>query len=456
MLMMLVPLGAAEPDWKKIEAETLDHFVALLRMDTSSPPGKETVAAEYLRRVLEREGIPVKVLAKDPERANVIARLKGTGKKRPLLILGHTDVVGVQRDKWKVDPFGGVRENGYIRGRGTVDDKDNLVACLMVMLTLKRMNVALDRDVIFLAEADEESSAIYGAKWLVEEHFSEIEAEFAFAEGGGGQAEGDRLLQFTIATAEKVPRRLRLVARGVAGHGSMPRPDNAVAHLAAAVGKVAEWLPPMRLNDTTRTYFEKLALASTPEARERYNSLTNPEKTAAVQEYLRKNEFMHSSMLRTSISPTVIQAGFRENVIPSEAEATLDVRALPDEDMDAFVAELKRIINDPAVEIERANRQERPAGAPSRLDTEAFAALEAAQRKVYPGTVTLPTMMTGATDMSFLRAKGIQSYGLGPVTQVKDRFCCGSHSDDEKILEADLHRFVRFFWEAVTGVAGAK
>lgn len=450
-------LVSGEPDWTKVNAETLTHYLTLLKMNTTSPPGGETVAAQYVKSVLEKEGIDVKLVGPDPDRLNVIARLKGNGKKRPVLIMGHTDVVGVQRDKWTVDPFAATREGGYIRGRGAVDDKDNLTACLMVMLELKRRQVVLDRDVIFVAESDEESSALNGAKWLVTNAFDDINAEFALAEGGGGLQVGSLVQQVSIATSEKVPRRLQLISRGTAGHASVPRPDNAVVHLSSAVAKAANWLPPMRLNDTTRTYFEKLSQISEPAAKQRYIDLLNPAKTKAVQEYLRANEFGHNSMLRTSISPTVIKAGFRENVIPSEAEATLDVRALPDEDMDSFIAQLKQAINDPSVEIVRPNKaNERPASAPSRLDTDMFKALEAAQRSIYPGAVLLPIMMTGATDMSFLRAKGIQSYGVGPVLLDQDRLCCAAHSDDEKLQEKELYRFVQFLWTAVNQVAAAR
>lgn len=150
---VLVAAEGHAVDWNRINAETLDHFSALLRIDTSNPPGNETKAAKYVLGVLEREGIQARMFAKDPDRANVVARIRGNGSRKPVLIIGHTDVVGVQREKWTVDPFAAIRKDGYIYGRGAVDDKDNLAACLMLMLMLKRMNVALDRDVIFLAEA---------------------------------------------------------------------------------------------------------------------------------------------------------------------------------------------------------------------------------------------------------------------------------------------------------------
>ena len=172
------------PEWARVEEETMRHFQALLRFDTSDPPGTEIAAAEYLKKVLEAEGIAVQTFALEPHRPNVVARLKGSGAKRPLLIMGHTDVVNVDPKKWTHPPFSATREGGYVYGRGTVDDKDNVVAALMVMLLLKRQNVPLDRDVIFLAEAGEEGSTRVGIQYMVNEHFPEIDAEYCLAEGG--------------------------------------------------------------------------------------------------------------------------------------------------------------------------------------------------------------------------------------------------------------------------------
>ena len=209
--------------------------------------------------MLEREGIPVEVFALEPHRPNLVARLKGTGKKRPLLIMAHTDVVNVDPKKWTHPPFGAVRDGGYIYGRGTVDDKDNVVASLMTMVLLKRLNVPLDRDVIFLAEAGEEGSTRVGIKYMTEQHFPKIEAEYCLAEGGGVSRSGGKVKFASVQTLEKTPRAIELVAGGVAGHGSVPLRTNPIVHLSAAVARVAAWKPPMRLNDTTRAYFKRLA-----------------------------------------------------------------------------------------------------------------------------------------------------------------------------------------------------
>ncbi len=319
--------------------------------------------------------------------------------------------------KWPVDPFGAVLKDGYVWGRGTADDKDKLAANLMVMLLAKRMGTALDRHIIFLAESGEEADPTgVGISYMVSQHFSEIEAEFALTEGGGGTLQDGRVNVVTIQTTEKVPRRVRLIANGTSGHGSVPRLDNPLIHLSSAIAKVGAWETPMRLNDTTRTYFERLATISPPERAARYNGLLNSERSAAIQSYLAANEPQRYSMLRTSVVPTMLKAGVGPNVIPSEAEATLDIRALPDEDMPKFLEEMKRIIGDPAVKIEPITGNLRPVAPPSRLDSEMYRSLERVSQRLYPGSTVLPTMATGASDMAQLRAKGIQSYGIGPAS----------------------------------------
>jgi len=455
LIVLSTTLSAQVPavDWKQQQAEILRHYRALIQIDSSNPPGNETAVVNYLKQVLEAEGITTKTFALDPTRANLVARIPGNGSKRPILLMAHTDVVGVQREKWATDPFGAVLKDGYIWGRGTVDDKDKLAANLYLMLLLKRTNARLDRDVIFLAEAGEEGDTAVGIDFMVREHFSEIDAEYALTEGGGARLEDGKVTVVTVSSTEKAPRRVRLVVNGTSGHGSVPRIDNALVRLSAVVTKLGNWQTPMRLNDTTRTYFEKLAQISTPEKAARYKGLTDPTRTAAIQRYLAEFEPRHYSMLRTSVVPTVLKAGFRMNVIPSEAEAIIDIRALPDEDMASFQQEMAKVMEDPSVRVEPLNAGARPVTLPSRLDTEMFQALERVSKRLYPGSTTLPTMLTGATDMAQLRSKGIQSYGIGPAMTETDSTNYGAHSDVERLLESSLYSFVEFTWGAVTEVA---
>src|SRR6185503_4358148 len=440
----------SQSDQAKIEEETMRHFQAILRLDTSNPPGNEKLVVDYLKRVLEQEGIETKIFALDPQRPNLVARLRGNGKKRPVLIMGHTDVVTVDPTKWKHPPFSATREDGYVYGRGTLDDKPSVVAGLMTMLQLKRMKVALDRDVIFLAEASEEGNGPYGINFMVDKHWPEIDAEYCLAEGGEVIRSGGKIQYATVVTTEKVAHTVRLIARGVAGHGSVPLRSNPIVHLSQAVAKVAAWQTPMRLNETTRAYFAALAKVSEPEDAARFQELLQQKGSYEVQEYLAINKPRLYSTLRTSISPNIIKGGYLRNVIPSEAEATLDIRALPDDDFPALLDQLRKIINDPAIEVVKVTASAtRPGSPPSRLETEAFKVLEAAHRRIY-SVATVPTMMTGGTDMAQVRARGVQCYGIGPIIDSEDGpKGFGAHSDQERIVEEALHKFVRFQWEVV-------
>ncbi len=445
----------SQPDWNRIEDETLQHFQALVRFDTSDPPGNEQPAADYVKQVLEKEGIPTDVFALEPRRPNVVARLKGSGAKRPLLIMGHTDVVNVDAKKWTHPPFSAAREGGYVYGRGTVDDKDNLTAALMVMLTLKRLNVPLDRDVIFLAEAGEEGSTRIGIQYMVNQQFPAVEAEYCLAEGGGVTREGGKVRFASVQTLEKIPRSVEITATGAAGHASVPLLTNPVVHLAGAIEKVARWEAPIRLNETTGTYFRRLAQISPPEQAARYRDVLDPNKVADVDRWFKANEPRHSALLHTTATPTIVDAGYRINVIPSEAKATIDVRTLPDDDPAEILELVRKAVNDPSVRVEYGARDVRPGGS-SGLNNEAFKAIEAAVTRHYSAT-TLPTMSTGATDMAYLRARGVQCYGIGPAIDVEDGpKGFGAHSDQERILESELHRFVRFHYDIVESLARAR
>jgi acetylornithine deacetylase/succinyl-diaminopimelate desuccinylase-like protein len=327
----------------------------------------------------------------------------------------------------------------------------------MMMLLLKRLNVPLDRDVIALFEAGEEGATRVGIQYMVNQHFPLIDAEYCYAEGGNVTRQNGAVKFASVQTLEKIPRGITLTARGVAGHGSVPLQSNAIVHLSDAVAKVGKWAPPIRPNETTGAYFKRLASISSPEEAQRYRDAVSPDPkvSAAADEYFRANEPRHASMLRTSVSPNIFQGGYRSNVIPSEAVATLDVRMLPDEDADAFLEQVRRIVNDPAVEVRFSGAASRPPGT-SRLNTEAFAVLEANVTKHYKA-ITLPTMSTGATDMAYLRGRGIQCYGVGPALDIEDGpKGFGAHSDQERILESELHRFVRFHYDIVVDLARRK
>lgn len=439
------------PDFNQAGDEAVKFLGELVKIDTRNPPGNEAKAAQYMKGVLAAEGISAQIYESTPGRGNLVARLKGNGKKKPLLLMAHLDVVGVERDKWTVDPFAAVVKDGYLYGRGAIDDKSMDAANLEVFLLLHRLKVPLDRDVILLSEAGEEGTTDAGIDFMVANHWDEIACEYALNEGGGIMEENGKVEYVAVSTTQKVPRGFSLVAHGTSGHGSAPRVDNAIAHLAAAVDKVARWEAPMRLNETTRRFFQQMARISPPDKAEIYAHVEDP----AAQQKLHETEPSYYSMLRTSLVPTIIKGGFRSNVIPAEAEARFDVRALPDENMDALKASLTRLINDPAIRIVDAeNAGQRPATPPSALDSDGFHALERAQQKVFPGVPTIPIMQVGATDSAELRIKGVQAYDIGTVMSAEDRKRV--HGNDERIEIAGFGKFVQFLYLATVDIAGAK
>jgi acetylornithine deacetylase/succinyl-diaminopimelate desuccinylase-like protein len=437
----------AGPDFNAARNEAVRFLGDLVRMDTSNPPGNESQAALYIQGVLKKDGIDSELLEPVPGRASIVARLHGNGSKRPILIMDHIDVVPVDRSHWTTDPFSGGVKDGVLHGRGALDDKAMVSANLEVFLLLHRLHVPLTRDVIFLAEASEEASSPAGMATLVERYWGKLNCEFALNEGGVSLLTDGKLHYLGVSTTEKLPRGITLRAEGSSGHGSIPRPDNAVTHLAMAVANAGNWSTPSRLNETTRAFFEGLAKISPPEEAAWYGNVEDPK----VQEILRVKKPIYYSMLRTSVVPTILKAGFKSNVIPPTAEGVLDVRALPDEDLEKFRALLAQVINDPQVKVIAEDTALNMVPAPpSSIHTAMFAALESAQKQVFPDSVTHPVMQTGATDSSFLRAKGVQAYGLAvPRTEAEGATV---HGNDERVQTSQIGNLTRVIYLAVTQV----
>lgn len=455
LVAVAVSLGAqgrpAQPDWTAVEPEALGIYQSLIRFDSTAAEKPE---AEWLKALFDQAGITAQIFSTDPQRPNVVARLEGNGKKRPLLILGHLDTVSVDASKWKFPPFSATRDGGFVYGRGAIDDKDNLASAVMTMLLLKRLNVPLDRDVILLAESGEEGQSNLGIGHMMAEHYSEIDAEYCIAEGGDTIREKGEVRYATVQVIEKISRGVEVTAKGISGHGSVPLTSNAIAHLGNAVGKFITWQPDVKLDETTGRYFRRLAtVAASPEQAKAYREVVSSDPTvaAAAADWLWQHEPRHASMARTSVSPNIFTGGYRSNVIPSEAKARLDVRMVPSEDPAALLAQIKKAINDPAVDVQfAAGGGPRPAIPPTRLDAELFTTAEAAVQAVYKVS-TLPSMSTYATDMWPLRAVGMQCIGIGAGVDLEDQSQgFGMHGDQERLLESEFQRFVRFNWELVS------
>src|SRR5258708_15677230 len=381
----------------ELGARARQYLVDLVRIDTTNPPGNETRVAEYLKQVAAASGIGCELLGDNPARLNFVARLPGASRGAgPVLLIAHSDVVPADRKQWSVDPFSGELTRGFIYGRGAQDDKSLLAAELAVMVELKRRGTKLGRDVILLSEVDEEAGST-GISWLIRNAYSKIDAEFALNEGGAALDTKSGTRIFQIQTSEKIPTRVVLTAKGVAGHGSLPRPDNAIVHLARAIERLADADQPVRLNTTTSRYFREIV--KLPDYRWLAPLLPRLEDstaaTGAANEIRAKDPELNA-MLRTSVSPTMLQAGTKVNVIPNVAEAQIDVRRLPNETREEAERRFRAIVNEPAVEISREQGHDMPPTEPRSVTTALYSAMDKVFRDSHPGSIVVPYMSRGA------------------------------------------------------------
>lgn len=428
-----------------------EYLAELIRLDTSNPPGNETRVAQYLSGVAQAHGIENELVGDNPARLNFVARVRGSEGERPLLLMAHSDVVPAERANWSVDPFGGIERDGVLYGRGAEDTKDLLAAELAVLVELKRSGVKLKRDIILLAEADEEVHS-GGMRWMVENAWEKIDAAFAINEGGSITRTKEGLRVYRIQTAEKIPTRVRLLARGTAGHGAVPRPDNAVVRLARALVRLADADQPVLVNPTARTYLKRMsALDGYGWLIPLLGRLENPATAQQAANQIRAHEAELDTFLRTTVSPTILRAGQQANVIPTAAEAVIDVRRLPEESKEEVLARLRRLVNDPAVEVWPLEGPEMPAAPSSPLDSELYLAMERIIRRNDPKAVVVPYLSRGASDSAFLRAKGVAAYGaaLFEVEKEGDR----SHGNDERRSLENLRQGTELLYQITAAVA---
>jgi acetylornithine deacetylase/succinyl-diaminopimelate desuccinylase-like protein len=410
------------------------YLPELIRLDTTNPPGNETRVARYLKQVADREGITAELLGDDPQRLNFIARLRGSGAKRPLLLIAHSDVVPADRSNWSVDPLAAIQKSGYIYGRGAEDDKQLLAAELAVIVDLRRRRAPLARDIILLSESDEEASSL-GATWMVQHAWQKIDAEFALNEYSYILPTPSGIPVFQIQTAEKVPTRFKMTAQGTAGHGSLPRDDNPVEHLARAIYRLSQAEQPVKLNATTRAYLA--AMAKLPD----YSwlvplaaKLEDSAAASAAADEIRKRDPEIHAMLRTTVSATMLSAGTKINVIPNTAEAQFDARRLPTESRDEVFERFRKIIDDSAITIEPTSSQQ-PSTEPSSLTSPLYLAMEKVFRAAEPNASVVPFLMRGTTDGAYLRARGMAVYGV-PVFRKDGEL--RMHGNDERIAVGNL------------------
>jgi acetylornithine deacetylase/succinyl-diaminopimelate desuccinylase-like protein len=414
--------------------EAQDWLVELVKINTTNPPGNEQAAAKYIAGILTKEGITPEFLDVAPGRSALVARLRSSAVADPskaLLLVAHMDVVGVDKSKWTADPFGGVIKDGYLYGRGSIDDKGMLVANLAAFIALKRGNVHLSRDVIFLATTDEEQFGEASVRILIAKYWDKFAAGFAINEGGKVVLKNGKVQYVAIQAAEKVPVDVSVIAKGPSGHSSTPTKDNAVVHLAAAVAKIGAYAAPVHLTAITRRYFEGLAAIEDDEIGKWMRVIDAPDRGEHAQRMLSDADPMWNSMMRDTVAPTILQAGVRANVIPSEARAVVNLRLLPGDTADVVVGELRKLVNDPAVTLEI--QPDAGLAAPnSALDSELYTTMVKVSAQEFGGAPVLPFMSTGATDSAQLRLHSVQAYGLRPFPMTEED-ARRVHGDNERL-----------------------
>jgi acetylornithine deacetylase/succinyl-diaminopimelate desuccinylase-like protein len=444
-------------DWPAATAEALAHFKELLRIDTTNPPGNERAAADYLARVLDREGIPYRIVESEPTRASLVARLVGSGKKAPLMLNGHLDVVPAEREHWQHDPFGAEEHDGCVWGRGAVDMKNMVAMSLMTLVTLKRAGAVLDRDLIFAAVADEEAGSRHGARFLVEQHPDLVRAEYVLNEIGAYTLYLGDAVFYPIQVAEKGICWFELTAQGTPGHGSMPRPDNAVVRLARAVEALGTVRLPFHSVPVVETFLRGLVERAPALARKAVPLLSRPAFARVLLTLARMQDpeqaISLEALLRNTASPTVLSGGRKVNVIPSSASVLVDGRMLPGQTVDGFLAEVQRVVGDDL----RVRILEQHEGQVFRTDTPLYDAIRRIIEKHHPGAVAVPFMIPGFTDSHAYAKLGATCYGFSPVKMPKGlNYTRLYHGHDERIPIDGFAWGLRVLFDLVSEFCGGR
>jgi acetylornithine deacetylase/succinyl-diaminopimelate desuccinylase-like protein len=420
-------MWAAEPQWPQVEQHALDLLQQYVRIQSVNPPANTAATAALLKAELERNGLSPTLYASGPAgQTNLVVRLKGRdSSKKPLLLLNHMDVVPVDAKAWDVDPFGAVIRDGYIWGRGTLDMKGIGVQQLTALIELKKSGITPSRDIVLLSTADEESSGEHGIQWMLANHPADIDCEYVLDEGGMGTRDvlAPNKLVFGVSVGDKVILWLRLRAKGTAGHGSQPIPDNANMILLEAIRKA------VALPDSGKTN------PVVEEMKSKLGEFAANKFTSAIQ--------------RNTISLTSLNSGFKVNVIPSTAEATLDCRMLPGTNADEFLSDIKARINDPRVTVETITSSPDPGM--SRSDTPLFADIRQAILKAHPDAIVTPMLVPFGTDSVFLQRRGVIAYGFTPM--ILDAATAATmHSDQERIPLAEFLKGLHMYYDVLTGL----
>ena len=430
------------------EDEAVRWVQDLIRIDTINPPGNEFRAVNFYAEIFESEGIEYETAESAEGRGNIWARLEG-GSEPGLILLQHLDVVPAEEEFWTIDPLSGDIRDGYILGRGARDMKGLGVIQLASFLSLHRSGAELNRDIIFLATADEEAGGFYGVDWLIKNRPEIFEgAGILLNEGGGGSRNEEGDVVFGIEVTQKVPVWLRLNAIDTPGHGSSPRTTSSVTRIVQALNILLENPFPPRIIGPVAEYFSELSIDMDEEWGPAYADINTAVRDPAFVQKLHSSRPGHNSLIRDTCSMTRLSGSTKINVIPPEAWAELDCRILPDKPSEQFIEELKNMIGDTGVTIETIMAF---TPAISETNTRLFAAIESVTQELHPGSRVLPSVSTGFTDSHFTRDLGIVSYGFNPLITDSGEHT-GVHGNDEQVGEAAFRRAVNDFAAVVRNV----
>jgi acetylornithine deacetylase/succinyl-diaminopimelate desuccinylase-like protein len=454
--LVLTPLTVGAQAQSSEQTALREIYRELVEINTTDSVGDNTRAAEAMAARLLAAGFPaadVQVLAPAPRKGNLVARFRGTGARKPVLLLAHLDVVEARREDWTADPFTLVEKDGFFYGRGTSDDKAMAAIFVDTLIRLKREGFRPTRDIILALTADEElgsSSKYNGVRWLLANYRSLIEAELAINEGGGGEIRGGRHTVNRLQTGEKVPINFRLEVTNPGGHSSRPRKDNAIYQLADGLVRLSAFEFPASLNETTRMYFERTASQHTGQlADDMRGAATTPPDPAALARL--SADTLYNSTLRTTCVATRLEGGHANNALPQTARATVNCRVLPGEKPADVQATLVRVLASDKIKVTATG--EFIGSPPSPLDPELMTRVERITTEMWPGALVIPSMSTGATDSRWLRNAGIQSYGISGLFYAEES---RAHGQDERINVAAFYEGQTFLYRLVRDLGSAQ
>ncbi|MGH9320370.1 MAG: M20/M25/M40 family metallo-hydrolase [Vicinamibacteria bacterium] len=450
-LVLVATVAFVETDPPSAEdALAREIYEELIEIDTTDSVGDNTKAAEAMARWLREAGFPeedVRVLSPHERKGNLVARLRGSGARAPILLLAHLDVVEALRSDWSFDPFTFLEQEGYFYGRGTSDDKAMAAIWIATLLRMKREGIVPDRDLIVALTADEEGGSANGVRWLLENHRDLVEAAYCLNEGGGGQLKDGTKLSNSVQLSEKMFQSFHLEATNPGGHSSRPRKDNAIYQLSSALVRISEHEFPVELDEITSAYFERMSrLEEGDTSKDMLAVARSADPEAAAR--LSKSAY-YNAVLRTTCVATELQGGHAENALPQTARATVNCRIFPGTAARDIQDTLVSVIADENVRISPV--QNATPSLPSPLLPEVMGAIERITEEMWPGVPVVPTMSTGATDGLYLRNAGIPTYGVsGIFSDVDDS---RAHGKDERLLVSSFYEGREFLYRLVLALS---